>query len=154
MGNFLTFVIVFFSFTFSWAQITIESYDTVEFNQELIVTGGFDYSSSSIEKDIMSKFYRGGVIDNSMKERSLNKHENVNRIGLDVGAEVFYGNFTTPYLSAKNLGVQIQFGAYNFGGILYSDDLFGLAFYGNEMYLGDTIDFSGTNVSFTSFQKV
>ena len=59
MGNFLTFVIVFFSFTFSWAQITIESYDTVEFNQELIVTGGFDYSSSSIEKDIMSKFYRG-----------------------------------------------------------------------------------------------
>lgn len=154
MGNFLTFVIVFFSFTFSWAQITIESYDTVEFNQELIVTGGFDYSASSIEKDIMSKFYRGGVIDNSMKERSLNKHENVNRIGLDVGAEVFYRNFTTPYLSAKNLGVQIQFGAYNFSGILYSDDLFGLAFYGNEMYLGDTIDFSGTNVSFTSFQKV
>ena len=38
--------------------------------------------------------------------------------------------------------------------MIYSKDMFGLAMYGNEMYRGETIDMSGMNMSFMSYQKI
>ena len=54
----------------------------------------------------------------------------------------------------RNWGFLIR-GSYDvFGGMIYSKDLFGLGLYGNQMYMGETIDLSGTNFTYTAYQKV
>ena len=137
----------------TWSQMQIGTYDTIEYSNDILINGVVDYSANSIEKDIMSKFYKGGFIDEAMKDKSFDKHRAINRAGLDIGGDIVYRNYTTKIFKNKNWGMQFQAGYYNFGGVLYSDDLFGLAFYGNERYLGDTIKMSGTDISFTAFQK-
>ena len=53
------------------AQILPQYYDTLLYNQEYILSGGLEYSSTSINSDMLSSFTRGGFIDESMKDASL-----------------------------------------------------------------------------------
>jgi len=154
MKAFLTTVLLtaFFAVD-SWAQMQIDSYDTVEYNQEFFLSGVADFSASAIENNITTKFYKGGFIDEQMKDKSFDKHKAINRAGADIGGELVYRNYKTKIFKNKNWGMQFQLGYNNFGGVLYSNDLFGLAFYGNERYIGDTIKMSGTDLSLVSFQK-
>ncbi|NRA12343.1 MAG: hypothetical protein HRT57_10350, partial [Crocinitomicaceae bacterium] len=103
---------------------------------------------------IISKFIKGGFIDDQMKDASFDKHGAINRIGGELSGEIIYRNYGTKIFKNKNWGMQFQGGYYTFGGALYSNDLFGLVFYGNERYLGDTISMSGTDLSMVSFQKI
>lgn len=138
----------------SWSQMQIDFYDSLEYKHQIILNGNLDFSSSAIQNDITSKFYKGGFIDEQMKDNSFDRHKAINRAGADIGGELIYRIFTKKVFKNKNWGMQVQLGYHNFGGILYSDDLFGLAFYGNERYLGDTISMSGTDLSLVSFQKI
>jgi len=136
------------------AQLLPISYDTLEIEHELIINGGVDYYSSAIEKDITSKFIRGGFIDQAMKDRSFSKHGAVNRLGGIGLGSIEYRNYNKRIFKKKNWGYVIK-GSYDaFFGALYSKGLFGLAMYGNEQYRGETIDGSGTNLSMTTYQKI
>lgn len=150
---FTSIISISFISSVSWSQVQITNYDTLEYKQEFILNGGLDFSASAVENSILSKFYRGGFIDDQMKDNSFSKHRAINRAGMDISGDFIYRNYTKKLFKNKNWGMQFQLGYYNFGGILYSDDLFGLAFYGNDRYVGDTIDMSGTDISFVSFQK-
>ncbi len=136
------------------AQLLPISYDTLEIKQELIINGGVDYYSSAIEKDIASKFIRGGFIDQTMKDRSFSKHGAVNRLGGVGLASIEYRNYNKRIFKKKNWGYVIKGGYDVFFGALYSKDFFGLAMYGNDQYRGETIDGSGTNLSMTAYQKI
>ncbi|TNE98741.1 MAG: hypothetical protein EP322_04365 [Bacteroidetes bacterium] len=141
---------------FSWlsnAQVLPIYYDTIPEGSELVLSGSGDYAASSIYKEISSKFLFGGNITDEMIDRSLDKHKVVNRIGVDVSGELVYRNFK-PLIKKWNLGYQVTAGTYYFGGALYSKDLFNMVFNGNAAYKGDTADFSGSNISFTAFQKI
>jgi hypothetical protein len=138
----------------SWSQMQINSYDSTEYNHQFILSGNGDYSASGIENAIASKFVRGGFIDNEMKDASFDKHGAINRIGVDLSGELIYRNFKKKIFKKRDWGMQFQAGYYTFGGALYSRDLFGLAFYGNERYVGDTMSMSGTDLSLVAFQKV
>lgn len=153
MKSIVTIVFSFFTIG-AFAQTLPSYYDTLERNHEIILSGGIDYSSSAIQKAITGKFIRGGFIDESMKNASFDRHGAINRIGLDASSELTYINYKSRIFKKKPWGYQIKAGYYNFGGMLYSQDLFGLAFYGNSRYVGDTIQMSGTDLSFMSFQKL
>lgn len=136
------------------AQLLPEYYDTLQVSHELIINGGVDYYSSSIEKDITSKFIRGGVITSDIKDNSLAKHSAINRFGVIGIGNIEYRNFNKKLFKKKNWGYVVK-GGYNvFMGAVYSKDLFGLAMYGNEKYRGELMDMSGTNMSFMEYQKV
>ena len=136
------------------AQLLPQYYDTLQHNQEFILSGGLEYSSSSINTDMLSTFTRGGFIDESMKLASFDKHKAINRLGLIGLSEFEYRNYTKKIFKNKPWGFVVK-GGYNvFGGLLYAKDLYGLAFYGNERYLGDTMDMSGSRAAFISYQKV
>jgi hypothetical protein len=134
-------------------QLMPLGYDTLRLSHELIIEGGADFASSAIQKELSEKFLFGGYIDNSIKDDSYNRHGAINRIGTYGGANVEYRNYTKKIVKNKNWGYLIKAGADVFGGGLYSQDLFGLVFYGNDSYKGETIDFSGSNFSFMSYQK-
>ena len=155
MKGLITFLVVLgFSQSTAYGQLIPLGYDTLTLKHEIIVEGGIDYASSAIQKDISGKFLYGGYIDNTIKDNSYDRHGAVNRVGAYGGVNLEYRNYTKRLLKNKNWGYLIKAGADVFGGGVYSKDLFGLAFYGNDRYKGETIDFSGTNFSFMSYQKL
>ena len=137
-----------------WSQSLPRYYDTLELKQEIIIDGNIEYFSSSIEKDIISKFYRGGFISSEMKNRSYDKHQGVNRFGGLAQGDIEYRNYNLKFFKKKNWGIVVKGGYGSIGSALYSKDAFGMLMYGNEQYRGETIDLSGSNMTFVSYQKI
>ncbi|MFT6984208.1 MAG: hypothetical protein ACJAUD_002988, partial [Crocinitomicaceae bacterium] len=79
----------------SWSQMQTNSYDSIEYNHQIILNGTGDYSASGIENGITSKFVRGGFIDDQMKDASFDKHGAINRVGVDLSGELIYRYFGT-----------------------------------------------------------
>lgn len=152
----LALLYIVFTWVFSYAQLLPIQYDTLKRNNEIIINTYGDYSGSSIERDISQKFLlTGGNIDSAMKLRSFDRHGGVNRFGVDITAELEYRAYNlTPFKKNDDYGMVFKAGYTTFGGLLYSKDLFGITMYGNAMYVGDTADLSGLDVSLTSFQKI
>lgn len=143
------------SFNFLNAQLLPIQFDTLKKNNEIVLSGYGDYSGSSIEKDISGKFLlTGGSIDSTMKLRSYDKHGAINRFGIDITAEMEFRAYNMNLFKNRDWGVVFKAGYTTFGGVLYSKDFFGMAMYGNAMFVGDTADLSGLNMSITSFQKI
>lgn len=136
------------------AQLMPINYDTLELNHEIILEGGADYYGTSIQNDMLSKFVRGGHITEDIKDNSFDRHGAINRIGAVLGGEIEYRNYTKRIFKSKDWGFNVKVGYNTFGGAIYSKDLFGAIFYGNERYLGDTMDFSGSRFSTMTYQKV
>lgn len=135
------------------AQMIPIKHDTLSYKHTITVTGGFDYASNSIQRAITSKFLRGGEITNEMKDASFAKHRGVNRFGGILTSEISYAAFDVNPIKKQDWGLMFKGGYDIFAGVVYSRDFFGLAFYGNERFLGDTMSMSGMSGTFTSFQK-
>lgn len=135
------------------AQLLPIYYDTTSNNSEIILSTNGGYASSAILKEFSSLFYKGGIINSDMTDRSLNRHKVVNRIGFDASGELTYRS-NSQLIDKWNLGYQITAGTYYFGGALYAKDLFQLVFKGNSSFKGDTAIFSGSDLNYTAFQKI
>lgn len=136
------------------AQLLPIQYDTLSRSHEIILNAGGEYSATAAENALFSKFILGGAITTDIKNASFGNHKNVNRVGGAFIGGLEYRNYNVRPLKKKDWGILVKGGYHAFGGMVYSKDAFGLAFYGNERYLGDTIDLTGMNVNFTSFQKI
>lgn len=151
----ITSVFTFLGLTFfSSAQLIPEDYDTLVQSHELIVRGNVDYFGTSIQNDMISKFIRGGQITNEMKDNSFDKHRAINRIGGIGQGEIEYRNYSPDLFKKRDWGISVKAGYNVFAGMLYSKDLFGGVFYGNDRYLGETMDFSGTKLTYINYQKI
>lgn len=150
----LSALLVFFLQHTATAQLLPIQYDTLERSHEIIVSGAFDYSGSALQNAVTSKFIRGGVITSEIKDASFDRHKRVNRFGGSFSADAEYRNYNIRPFKKREWGMVFKAGAFGFGGALYSDDAYGLTFYGNERYIGDTIDMSGLSMGFTSMQKI
>lgn len=128
--------------------------DTSIVNQELTITGNFENSATAIKNDVMNAFLFGGSITPDMKDVSFADHGPINRVGAEISSGIEYKNYNMHLLKKKTWGTVIKAGYQGIGGVLYPKDLFGVVLYGNERYLGDTIDLSGTNMRFVSWQKL
>lgn len=128
--------------------------DTSLHSFEAIGYGIADYGSTSIQNAFSQKLIFGGGINDEVKSSSFEKHDPINRFGVDLQAELEFRNYKSEKIGKGKYGWLVKGGYYNFAGLLYSQDLFGLAFYGNQRYLGESVDFSGTRASGWSYQKV
>ena len=149
----LTLVLLFFIQELR-AQLLPIYYDTSFIKQEIILDAGVDYYGSAIQRELTSKFIRGGFISNGIKDNSFNRHSGVNRFGGVGLGTIEYRNFNKKLIKSKDWGFVVKAGYNAFLGAIYSKDLFGLMMYGNDIYRGETIDGSGTNITSLSYQKV
>jgi hypothetical protein len=122
--------------------------------QYLIFSGVADYQSTSIGKDITKSFFYGGLIDGDMKKLSSDRHDEINRFGLEINAEFEYRNEKLQLFKDSLIGLVVKGGIYNFSSMIYSKDLFDLAFFGNEIFIGDTANLTGSEFSSVTFQKL
>jgi hypothetical protein len=128
--------------------------DSLVPKHEIIISGVGDYSGSSLLNSMSDKLLFGGEISDQIKNASFDKQGVINRFGINLKGEIEYRNTAASLFKKYDLGYGIRAAYYNLGGVLYPKDMFGLAFYGNASYSGQTADFSGTSFSFYSFQKV
>jgi hypothetical protein len=130
-------------------------YDTLKpYGQQILVNGQFDFLTTSLKNEISNTLLFGGYIDEGMKDRSLKKHKTVNFAGLASNNDITYFHNSDSLFHNPNLSWGVKAGYYAVGNVSYSKDAFGLVFYGNEPYLGDTAHFSRTKMNFTRFQKI
>lgn len=130
-------------------------YDTTVIGQELILSGDSEYHSTSLHKGFANRIIHGGAISNSVKDHTFGAQKNnINHFGKDIQADIEYRNYKVNMFGSEKWGFVIKGGYYFIGSGSYSKDFFGLAFYGNDSYLGRSADFSGMRASFTGFQKV
>lgn len=131
------------------------NFDTlIEPKQEFILTGIGEASSTALGFDIANKFLFGGEITSEMKDKSLEGHRSMNRFGSDANIEIEYRNYKAKLFKSEQFGFLVKAGMYNFNQLIYSKDVFQLAMYGNEGFLGDTANLSGTQFKSTTFQKI
>lgn len=129
-------------------------YDTNQVNHEFILNGLADFGASSIQNQFSSKFAFGGYITNDMKDQSFNLHNGVNRFGGELSASLEYRNMKANFLKSEKWGYLIKAESSSTLSSIYSKDLFGLIFYGNERYLAESISFSGSRFSTFAFEKI
>jgi hypothetical protein len=150
----LTVLFIAFSFISRSQHLLPIQYDTLVHKYEAILSGVADYGSTSVENAFLNRFLFGGIISEEVKDRTWNKHNPINRLGADLQTEAEFRNYNSNLFGKEKFGWLMKGGYYNYAGLLYSQDLFGMTFYGNEGYLGESIDFSGTRGSGWSFQKI
>jgi len=138
---------------FASAQLLPIQYDTLPRSQELIVSGGVSYSASAIQNQFFSGLLFGGSLD-AIKDASDARHKGLNRVGGLFLGDVEYRNYDIKPFKKRDWGMVFKAGANAFGGAIYSDDAFGLIFYGNDRYLGETMEMSGMDLTFVSAQKI
>lgn len=140
----------------SFGQNALPIYhDTLGYTSNFIeLDEAIDYHSTSIKNDLSKTFIWGGEIDQTMKDRSFNKHSGINRLGIYNTNELRYLHLSKPFLGKESCGWGVKMGYYAAGSVSYNKDLFGLLMYGNSSYLDQTASFSNTISQFMLFQKV
>jgi len=126
----------------------------IKYKNEIIFSGSANYSSTSLNNSLTKKLLYGGEITEAIKDKSFKLHGDLNRFGTDISVEIEYRNFSVNLFKHKNWGFILKSGIYSFVAAQYSKDLFGVTFYGNEMYQGQLASFSGTKVSSFLFEKL
>lgn len=147
-------VCVLFASESVYSQLLPIQYDTLPRSQEIIFASGLDYAGSAIQSQIFSKFIFGGAITSEMKNASDARHKGLNRVGGVLTSDLEYRNYNLKLFKKRDWGMVFKAGYNAFGGGIYSDDAFGLIFYGNDRYVGDTMRMSGMDLTFASVQKI
>lgn len=136
------------------SQLIPLRYDTLSYKHQVVLSGGLDYAANSVQRQLTSKFIRGGLITDEIKDASYAKHSGVNRFGGTFSGELSYAAYDVRLFKNKDWGLYVKAGYDVFGGVVYSKDFFGLAFYGNQRFLGDTLNMSGMSATLTGYQKI
>lgn len=136
------------------AQVLPAFHDTTAVNHEINFSGFADYGATAIQNQLIDKFIFGGVITSQIKDESLKKHKNINRIGVSAMGEIEYINYKVQPVKKKNWGILVKAGTGLFGGALYSKDFYQLGMYGNASFSHPKIDLTGTGIEMVAFQKV
>jgi hypothetical protein len=139
-------------FWFSAQQMTDYSpQDRRDYSMQVHINGSFEANSNSLNTEMIRFFLAGRYIDENMKNRSLKRMKNQNRLGMEMGAEIGFlhkpdTGFGKNWSYSVNLGYRFLFGG------TFSRDAYRLGLYGNAPFLDERLDLSGLNARFLSYQ--
>lgn len=125
--------------------------DTTNESAHFSLQGNAFYLSSGIQNDISKRLLFGGVIESEDKTSSLDEHNGHNRFGGDIRFKAQYFSDDIILKKHKNLSWMIDAGFETHFSAQYATDLFGLAFFGNDEYRGETANFSNSFGRLQSF---
>lgn len=149
--------ILFFSFLLSLglqSQIIVPDVINLDsFNLSVKLNVFQDFQTSSIRNEFSSIIIKGGTINKQIKDNSYNKHREINRIGREFNVDLFIADYAFTPFKQKKYALCAEFGYHSVFSGIYSKDLFGLTFYGNQTFLQDTAQFSGSALQGINFQN-
>lgn len=131
---------------------------TLHAQQSIFFESYGHYNSTGVRRQIPDAFFYGGPIDSTVISQSIANLAERNSFGLQMGGTVQY---VSPWKASKNTkkwGSHYHFifggGAYQYAGVQFSKDIFGLVFNGGLPYIGDTLQFGNLRVQSTTFSKL
>lgn len=134
-------------------QLLPTSYDTLEYNNTLVVNGFGFHQSSALKNDFTGRFLFGGEITEEIKDNSLENHGLFNKLGADVAAEMWY-YFSPSFLKEKGVGMYVTGGQYFHFASEYANDFYPFAFYGNSRFENSGISLGNTRGTYMDYSKI
>ena len=127
--------------------------DTSFSKNTFYIESGTEYHSNSLPNSLTNKFIFGGQIPNEQLQNTFQDQAAINRFAVQSFNEFrcFIGN---KKLFKDSLSWGMKAGVYGHANTFFSKDAFGLAFLGNEQYLGNTANFSELSLNTAIFQKI
>ncbi|HIP36036.1 MAG TPA: hypothetical protein EYG85_04210 [Crocinitomix sp.] len=152
----ITLILAFIISVYSHSQeITRVFSDTTNQGHEIEITSFNYYASNSFNNELTDKFIKGGEITQSIKDFNQSKLGKLNSFGGEIEQRILYFNYDiTPLKNRPNLGLVFSLEDVNYISTNISSDLFNTIFYGNQNYLGDTMDFSFSHAQYIHYQKI
>ncbi len=155
MKYFLISIILFLISSSSFGQETEKVFgDTINEGHEIEMTS-FNYYASTFNNAFSDKFIKGGEITSDIKDFNQSKLKRINAFGGEMEQRIHYYNYNiTPLKNKPNLGMIFSVEDVNYISSNVSSDLFNTIFYGNNNYLGDTMNFSFSHAQYIHYQKI
>jgi hypothetical protein len=147
-------VICFFSQLSLGQELLPIGLDTTDQSRHISLQGSAFYLSSGIQNDVASKLLFGGSISDQDKLASLEEHDDINRLGGDVSVRAQYFSNQTLIKKWDHLSWMIDAGFETHFSAQYATSLYGLAFFGNDYYRGETANFSNSFGRLQSFYTI
>lgn len=110
------------------------------------------YGSNAITSDFVYSFLNGQYLGDGIKDPVRNKLGDYNRAGADWVTEISYLNMNDSVLG-KNWGYYLGIKNRMYADVMFSRDLFNLAFYGNRDYAGATANFGKSHADYVMYQQ-
>lgn len=137
------------------AQINVQVHQDSLFNQSTIQFSSFNhYASNKFNNALMDKFIFGGFIDEELKNENYNRLKNANNLGGEFEQTIISYSPNIHPMKKDKYGLILSFSDNHFVSGNLSKDIFGLTFFGNSQYVGDTLDLSFASIKYQHYQKL
>lgn len=146
-------IMLFLQLSFGQELLPVQL-DTTDQSQRISLQGNAFYLSSGIQNNVSSKLLFGGEILDQDKLSSLEEHDNLNRLGGDLRMRAQYFSNKSLFKKRDHLSWMVDAGYETHFSAQYAKSLFGLAFFGNDFYRGETANFSNSFGRLQSFYTV
>lgn len=133
----------------------IERDTSISSKNIIILNGNLDYSASALRNTILNPLILGGFISDEMKSNAQLNHKSFNMLGFNGQADVqmYFSNHSKKPLFQRYMpGFSYKQVAQ--GSLAYPTPLFNLIMYGNDYFLGEYINISGTQLKFYQYQSL
>jgi len=152
----LIFISSFFCLTLSFSQNYSPIFgDTLNTGHQVNISSFNYYASTSFNNNLTNTFIFGGNIDTELKNFNQSNLKNSNATGGKAEQKIEYVNYNiTPLKKLENYGLIASLEDINLISSNISTDLYNSIFYGNQNYLGDTMDFSYSHLQHLHYQKI
>ncbi|MGZ4055762.1 MAG: hypothetical protein ACXVPY_11280 [Bacteroidia bacterium] len=118
------------------------------------LAGNFGINSNAITAKFFETFYKGGYIDNDLKNSVLERVKNDNRIGADVNYGAYVGIKLDSICHKKDISLFFSIRDREHFDARFSNDFYKVGFYGNASYAGKLADFNNFNLNFLRYQQL
>lgn len=119
----------------------------------LLVEGEGALGASSLDNALTEKLWRGGYIDQALKDRNLERMQARNRAGIQAQSELSFYDFKSPWFGGNELGWKVSAGTFYNAYATFEKELFRTVFYGNQTADGGA-NLGALNMESQWFQKI
>lgn len=119
------------------------------------VNANLEHQSNGLNAELLKVISAGREVTPVMKDRSLNRLKNINRLGVDINAELSFVHFPKKFIGKSNrwgyyIGYKNRMVAHG----QISRDTYKLLFYGNSPFKGDTLHLKNEQVRYLAYQQL
>lgn len=119
------------------------------------IQASLEHQSNSLNAELLKVISGGKQISPLMKSRTDKRLKNVNRLGLDLNAELSFVHFPEKFIGKKrNWGYYLGYKNRVVASGRLSRDTYKLMFYGNAPFKGDTLHFRDDRLQFLAYQQL
>jgi hypothetical protein len=139
-----------------WAQIPLIFSDDFPESAKMRVgiTADYDLNSNCITSAMLSKFYKGGYIDDGIKKPVLGRLKNKNRIGGNYSSGIYVAfKPDSIFHNKRHLSFFVSIRDRFHVDSHFPGDLFKLGFNGNAQFAGQTAYLSNFNLNMLRYQQ-